>query len=120
MTPFNHRLVSFEKHVGSRSVLIAGGGRLKVAGIEAILVDGLGVVRNVLHVPSLRIVLMSPQHLVDDLSRSFHLRPDGMFLSDKVGNTTLIRSERGLLWLDDGGHSCFMVDRSLRPVDEQW
>ena len=67
MTPFNHRFVSYEKHLGSRSVLTAGGGRLHVAGIGAILVDGLGVVRNVLHVPSLLSVLMSPQRLVDEL-----------------------------------------------------
>ena len=119
MIPFNHRFISYEKHVGSWPVLITGGGRLWVAGIWAILVDGLGVVCNVLHVPSLRVVLMSPQRLVDDLSCSFHLRLDGMFLSDKVGKTTSIRRERGLLLLDDGGCSCFMVDRGLRPVAEQ-
>ena len=90
-----------------------------MAGIGAILVDGLGVHNN-LHVPSLRVVLMSPQRLVDDLSCSFHLWPDGMFLSDKVGKTTSIRRERGLLLLDDGGCSCFMMDRGLWPVDEQW
>ena len=66
-----------------------------MAGIGAILVDGLDVVRNVLHVPSLRPVLMSPQRLVDDLSCSFHLRPDGMLLFDRVGKTTSIRRERG-------------------------
>ena len=104
--------------VMSRLVLTAGGGRLRVPGIGAILVDDLGVVRNVLHGPSLRAVLMSPQRLVDDLSCSFHLRPDGMFLSKKLGKTK-IRRERGLLLLDDGGRSCFMVDHGLRLVDEQ-
>ena len=53
MTPFNDRFVSYERHSGSRTVLTAGGGRLRVAGIGAIYVNGLGVVRNVLHVPDL-------------------------------------------------------------------
>ncbi|XP_078433027.1 uncharacterized protein LOC144704462 [Wolffia australiana] len=48
------------------------------------------------------------------------LRPDGMFLSDKVGRTTPIRQENGLLLLDDGGRSqCFLVHRTLRSVAEQ-
>ena len=101
-------------------VLTANGSRLPVASIGAVYVDGLGVVQHVLHVPALRAILMSPQRLVDLVLCSFHLKPDGMFLSDKVGRTTPIRRAHGLLLLDDGGRSqCFMVQRTLRPAEEQ-
>ena len=120
MTLFNHRFVSYEKHASDRSVLTTSRGRLKVAGIGAIEVDGIGVVSHVLHVSSLRVVLMSPQRLIDDLSCSLLLRSDGMILTDKVGRITSIRRERGLLLLDDGGRSCLMVARGLTPIDEQW
>ena len=120
MTPFNSRFVSYQRYLGGHSVLTAGGGRLPVAGIGAIYVAGLGVVQHVLHVPALRAILLSPQRLVDFVLCSFHLQPDGMFLSDKVGRTTPIRREHGFLLLDDGGRSqCFMVQRSLHSVDEQ-
>ena len=87
-----------------------------MVGIGAILVDGLSVVCKVLYVPSLRVVLVSPQRLVDELLCSFHLQPDGMLLSNKVVWTTTIRQEWGMLMFDDGGCSCFMVQRSLQPA----
>ena len=65
MTPFNHHFVSYERHVGSCIVLTTGGGRLLVASIGAVFVDGLIVVHNVLDVPSLRAILMSTQRLVN-------------------------------------------------------
>ena len=120
MTPLNSRFVSYQRYLGGRSVLTAGGGRLPVAGIGAVYVAGLGVVQHVLHVPALRAILLSPQRLVDSVFCSFHLQPDGMFLFDKVGRTTPIRREHGFLLLDDSGRSqCFMVQRSLHSVDEQ-
>ena len=120
MTSLNNRFVSYQRHVGGCTILTAGGGRLPVTGIGAVSVDGLGVVHNVLHVPSLRAILLSPQRLVDAVLCSFHLQPNGMFLSDKVGRTTPIRREHGLLLLDDGGRSqCFMMQRNLRAADEQ-
>ena len=120
MTPFNTRFISYQRHTNGRTVLTANGGRLAVAGIGSVYVDGLGAVHQVLHVPALRAILMSPQRLVDSVLCSFHLQPDGMFLSDKVGRTTPIRRAHGLLLLDDGGRSpCFMVQRSLSSVAEQ-
>ena len=120
MTPLNSRFVSYQRYVGGCSVLTAGGGRLPVAGIGVVYVAGLGIVQHVLHVPALRAILLSPQRLVDYVLCSFHLQPDGMFLSDKVGRTTPIRQEHGFLLLDDGGRSqCFTVQRSLHSVDEQ-
>ena len=118
MTPLNSRFVSYQRYLGGRSILTAGGGRLPVAGIGAVYVAGLGVVQHVLHVPALRAILLSPQRLVDSVFCSFHLQPNGMFLSDKVGRTTPIRREHGFLLLDDDGRfQCFMVQRSLHSVD---
>ena len=105
MTPFNSRFVSYQRHLGGRTVFTAAGTRLPVAGIGAVHVANLGVVHHVLHVPSLRAILLSPQRLVDYVLCSFHLKPEGMFLSDKVGRTTPIRRANGLLLLDDGGRS---------------
>ena len=120
MTPFNSRFVSYQRHLGSQTVFTATGTRLPVAGISAVYVAGLGVVHHVLHVPSLRAILLSPQRLVDYVLCSFHLKPDGMFLFDKVGRTTPIRRANGLLLLDDGGRSqCFTVQQSIRSADEQ-
>ena len=120
MTPFNSRFVSYQRHLGGRTVFTAAGTRLPVAGIGAVHVAGLGVVHHVLHVPSLRAILLSPHRLVDFVLCSFHLKPDGMFLFDKVGRTTPIRRANGLLLLDDGGRSqCFTVQHSIRSVDEQ-
>ena len=63
---------------------------------------------------------MSLQRLIDYVLCSFHLKPDGMFLSDKVRRTTPIRRANGLLLLDDGNRSqCFTVQHSIRSVDEQ-
>ena len=53
MTPFNSRFVSNQRHVGGRPVLTTSGSRLPVAGIGVVYVAGLGVVHNVLQVPSL-------------------------------------------------------------------
>ena len=103
VTPFNSRFVSYQRHVGGRPVLTASGSRLPVLGIGVVYVAGLGVIHHILHVPSLRAILLSPQRLVDTVLCSFHLQPDGMFLSDKVGRTTLIRRAHGLLLLDDMG-----------------
>ena len=120
MTLFNSRLVSYQRHVGGRPVLTTSGSQLHVADIGVVYVAGLGVAHHVLHVPSLRAILLSPQRLVDTALCSFHLQPDGMFLSDKVGRTKPIRRAHGLLLLDDGGRlQCFTVQHSLRPVDKQ-
>ena len=120
MTTFNSRFVSYQRHLGSRTVFIAGGSCLPVAGIGPVYVAGLGVVHHVLHVSSLRAILLSPQRLVDSVLSSFHLKPDDMFLSDKVGRTTPIRRANGLLLLNDGGRSqCFTVQHNIRSVDEQ-
>ena len=120
MTPLNSRFVSYQRHVGGRTVLTAGGSRLPVAGIGAVYVAGLGVVHHVLHVLSLRAILLSPQRFIDIVLCSFHLHPDGMFLSYKVGRTTLIRRAHGLLLLDDKARSqCFTVQHNIRSMDEQ-
>ena len=103
MIPFNSRFVSYQRHLGGRIVFTAAGTRLPVAGIGAVHVVGLGVVHHVLHVPSLRAILLSPQRLVYFVLCSFHLKPNGMFLSNKVGRTTPIRRANGLLLLNDGG-----------------
>ena len=72
------------------------------------------------HVVSLRAIILSPQRLVDSVLCSFHVKPNGMFLSDKVGRTTPIRRANGLLLLDDGDLSqCFTVQHIIRSVDEQ-
>ena len=60
MTPFNSRFVSYKQHVGGRPVLTSSGSQLLVAGIGAVYVVGLGVVHHVLHVSSLRAILLSP------------------------------------------------------------
>ena len=60
MTPFNSRFVSYQRHLGSQTVSTAAGTRLTVVGIGAVYVAGLGVVHHVLHVPSLRAILLSP------------------------------------------------------------
>ena len=80
MSQFNSRFVSYQRHTGGCTVLTANGGRLHVVGIGAVYVDELGVVQHVLHVPALRAILMSPQHLVDLVLYSFHLQPGEMFV----------------------------------------
>ena len=84
---------------------MAGGGCLLVADIGVVFVDGLDVVHNLLHVPSLCVILMSHQCLVDAILCSFHLQLDGMSLFDKVQRTTPIRQAHGLMLLDHGGRS---------------
>ena len=119
MTPFNSRFISYQRHTGGRTVLTTNGGRLPVAGVGAVYVDGLGVVQHVLHVSALRAILMTPQRLVDLVLCSFHLQLDGMFLFDKVGRTTSIRRAHRLVLLDDGGCSqSFMVQRTLKFAEE--
>ena len=121
MTLLNSRFVSYHRHAGGRTVLTASGSRLPVAGIGAVYVAGLGVVHHVLHVLSLRAIHLSPQRLIDTVLCSFNLRPDGMFLPDKVGRTTSIRRAHGLLLLDDGGQSqCFTGQHNIRSMNEQW
>ena len=91
-----------------------------MAGIGVVYVASLGVVHHVLHVPSLRAILLSQQRLVDSILCSFHLKLDGMFLSDKAGRTTPIRRENGMMLMDDEDRSqCFTVQHSIRSVDEQ-
>ena len=75
MTPFNSRFVSYQRHLGGRTVFTAAGTRLPVARISVVYVAGLGVVHHVLHVSCLRAILLSLQRLVNSVLCSFHLKP---------------------------------------------
>ena len=79
-----------------------GGGTLPFKGVGEILLNSLGILKEVLHVEDLRANLISIQKLVDDYGWCFILDSDDCFLCDKVSGTRIssFKREGGLLLLN--------------------
>ena len=88
----------------------AGGGTLPVKGVGEILLNPLGILKEVLHVENLRANLISLQRLVDDYGWRFILDSDDCFLCDKVSGTRIssFKREGGLLLLDASPRRCLV------------
>ena len=92
---------------GQHRIQTARGETLPVKGVWDILLNQLGILKEVLHVEDLRANLISIQKIVDDYRWHFILNSDDCFLCDKVSRTRIssFRREGGLL-LDASPWQC--------------
>ena len=83
---------------------------MPVKGVGEILLNPLGILKEVLHVEDLRANLISLQRLVDDYGWRFILDSDDCFLCDKVSGTRIssFMREGGLLLLDASPRQCLV------------
>ena len=98
--------------MGQRRFLRLEGEILHVAGIGDVKLPSLGLLINVLHVPQLKAHLISPQHLVMDLSYRFILEEYGCYFCDKEGQKIgHVKADGGLLYFEEGGlQHCLVTD----------
>ena len=97
-----------------------GEGTLPVKGVGEILLNSLGILKEVLYVEDLRANLISIQKLVDDYGWRFILDSDDCFLCDKVSGTRIssFKREGGLLLLDASPRQC-LVSQLTCPKEER-
>ena len=107
----------FRQHSSIKSqhiIQIAGGGTLTVKRVEDILLNPLGILKEVLHFEDLWENLISIQKIVDDYGWQFILKNDDCFLCDKVSETRISssRQEGVLLFFNASPWKCLVSQRT--------
>ena len=118
MTPNKVCIIAYDPITNSHSVLTAGGEVLDVEGSGPIRLAKC-TLKDVLHVPRLKMNLISLQQYVKDTGWRFILDDDDCFFCDKVTGKQIftVKREAELLLLDEDQASNFSSAHLLRIVE---
>lgn len=112
MTPKRSKFTTYYTRSGKKNIFTASVEILLVAVMGSLEIKNVGTLNNVLHVPNLKMHLISPQQLVKDINCRIILAYGGCFMYDKGSNQKIrpIKEKYGLLYFEENSVSMLTTD----------